>query len=145
MYLNLIKVHLGGMVWFSLCSDMASLNSERYDVHAKLMRQKYSLHDFHTHPFIAREAAVLAQTDDKAAQTDPCDWETKLEEWLLHQINPKVECALVCENTHLRSKVNELRREIDGQLDVHDKLRQENAKLRAANDELRSDNRCLQL
>ena len=83
--------------------------------------------------------------DQSAAQTDPCDWETKLEEWLLHQITPKVECALVCENTHLRSKVNELRREIDGQLDVHDKLRQEIAKLRAVNDELRSDNRCLQL
>ena len=81
----------------------------------------------------------------KAVETDKCEWEQKLEAWLLEQVQPKIECALVCENTALRYKVNELRREIDSQLDIHDNLRRENTKLRVDNDQLRRDNQCLQL
>lgn len=145
------------MVWMSMCQDAAAIRSEKYALYsmhtssgaAKSMRERM----FQSSASPPRPTddpqdhnnTPPNHTTDQAVGTDACEWEEQLKTWLLIHMQPRIEGAVGCENTALRAKVNELRREIDVLLDGQDKQRQETTKLRAENDELRRDIRCLQL
>ena len=130
------------MVWMDMCGHATSMRSV-YSKHLELQcdeRDEAKL-----------EQAELDERDEakrkpKRERADAREWEKRLEEWLTQRlVQPMLESALGRETAVLRCKLDELRVEIDGHLNIQDKLRQENMKLRSENDELRGDIRSLQL
>ena len=72
-------------------------------------------------------------------------WDEWLDAWLTAKLQPKMDHMLATENSTLKTKVMELRRELEAMGDIHDNLRQQITALREANDGLRKENEMLRM